>query len=296
MPKVSDHFVVGVNAPPRWTVDIVGNVEWREDTTNLDTLSTLKSIAPEFAIPSVLDDRITPISIREGHRCKVRVRYFTPTQLRNNWRLVTPRDTKPSGKFLGKFSEWMDAVVEKVLLSTTIVAVEGNALMCPQNGAVLRTYIVLAHRLGDQKRMRMQVVPYVGELMVPGFIPFPIDTYKARSEHMTSVYVGLPVIAESEDERVGRKWYTVWYRARLDVVNTLEKNSALTVIDGPYAEEPPFKFTVESDGPLLPGSSTVRDALLERRYQVGGTEEPGMTYHRLDLEKFDGVFPITYVP
>lgn len=64
MPKVSDHFVVGVNAPPRWTVDIVGNVEWREDTTNLDTLSTLKSIAPEFAIPSVLDDRITPISIR----------------------------------------------------------------------------------------------------------------------------------------------------------------------------------------------------------------------------------------
>lgn len=80
------------------------------------------------------------------------------------------------------------------------------------------------------------------------------------------------------------------------MVNTLEKNSALTVIDGPYAEEPPFKFTVESDGPLLPGSSTVRDALLERRYQVGGTEEPGMTYHRLDLEKFDGVFPITYVP
>lgn len=61
--------------------------------------------------------------------------------------------------------------------------------MCPQNGAVLRTYIVLAHRLGDQKRMRMQVVPYVGELMVPGFIPFPIDTYKARSEHMVSVWL-----------------------------------------------------------------------------------------------------------
>ena len=57
-----------------------------------------------------------------GHPCKVRVRYFTPTQLRNNWRLVTPRDTKPIKQFLGRFSEWMNAVVEKVLLSTTIVS------------------------------------------------------------------------------------------------------------------------------------------------------------------------------
>lgn len=55
----------------------------------------------------------------------------------------------------------------------------------PQNGAVLRTYIVLASRLGDQKPMRFQVVPYVGEFTVPGFIiPLPDDTYKARSEQM----------------------------------------------------------------------------------------------------------------
>ena len=50
------------------------------------------------------------------------MRYFTPTQLRNNWRLVTPRDTRPVKQSLGRFSEWMDAVVEKVLLSTTIVS------------------------------------------------------------------------------------------------------------------------------------------------------------------------------
>lgn len=71
----------------------------------------------------------------------------------------------------------------------------------------------------------------------------------------------------------------------------------LTVIDGPYAEDPPFKFTVASDVPLLPGNAAVREALLERGHQVGGhIEKLGLTYHRLDLEQFEGVFPITYVP
>lgn len=63
MPKVSDHFIVGVHAPPRWTSDIVGNTEWGEDMADLDVLSALESVAPEFAIPSVIEDRITPIGV-----------------------------------------------------------------------------------------------------------------------------------------------------------------------------------------------------------------------------------------
>ena len=54
-----------------------------------------------------------------------------------------------------------------------------------QNGAVLRTYIVLANRLGDKNRVRLQVVPYVGEFMVPGIIiPLSEETYRVRSEQM----------------------------------------------------------------------------------------------------------------
>ena len=71
----------------------------------------------------------------------------------------------------------------------------------------------------------------------------------------------------------------------------------LTVIDGPYAEEPAFKFVVECAAPLLPGNASVREALLERGHQVGScSEQPGMAYRRLDLDEFEGEFPITYVP
>lgn len=80
-------------------------------------------------------------------------------------------------------------------------------------------------------------------------------------------------------------------------MNTLDNNNVLTMIDGPYAEDPQFKFVVRSGAPLLPGNAMVREALLERGHQVGGhSEEPGTTYRRLDLEDFDGEFPITYVP
>lgn len=73
MPEVSDHFIVGVHAPPRWTGDIVGNVEWGENIAgvDLDTLRSLERVAPEFAIPTVIEDRITPIRVRALHLPRV---------------------------------------------------------------------------------------------------------------------------------------------------------------------------------------------------------------------------------
>lgn len=54
----------------------------------------------------------------------------------------------------------------------------------------MRTYIVLAKRLEDNHRVRLQVVPYVGEFMVPGIIiPFPDETYRVRSEQMVCPHV-----------------------------------------------------------------------------------------------------------
>jgi len=63
----------------------------------------------------------------------------------------------------------MDATVERV----------------EQNGALLRTYIVLAKRIADGQPVRLQVVPWVGEFMVQDMIiPLPDATYRQRSERM----------------------------------------------------------------------------------------------------------------
>ncbi|KAH9916055.1 uncharacterized protein B0H18DRAFT_1107757 [Fomitopsis serialis] len=237
----SDPGLISVHTPPHWTKDLVRNLEWGASIDNLDLLSKLESIAPEYAIPTVLEDRIVPISV--GHPCRVRVRYFTESQLRCNWRIVMPGHIDPYPSFLRGFSEWMDATVERVLLSTTVVSaaikdrVPAFVRTYEQNGALLRTYVVLAKRITDGQPVRLQVVPWVGEFMVEGMIiPLPDATYEQRSERMTSMYIGLPVIAEPEDAYPGSKWYTFWYRARLDGYNTHQgrKSFKLTVAEGPY--------------------------------------------------------------
>lgn len=73
MPEISDHFIVGVHAPPRWTGDLIGNVEWGENTASadLDALRSLESVAPSFAIPTTIEDRIAPICVRASFPSRV---------------------------------------------------------------------------------------------------------------------------------------------------------------------------------------------------------------------------------
>ncbi|KZT69093.1 hypothetical protein DAEQUDRAFT_757108 [Daedalea quercina L-15889] len=283
MSSESGSFIIGVHAPPHWTSDLIGNMEWGENIADLDVLSPLTSISPNFAFGTILEDCILPISV--GHSCRVRLRYFTKTQLKHNWRIAMPMHIKPYPSYLGRFSDWMDGVIEKVLLSTTM------------NGAVLRTYIVLAKRMVDEQPVRFQVVPYVGEFMVPNLIFPRSDTrYKERSVLMTSVYIGLPVIAKPEDTQSGSRWLTFWYRARLNMFDPRTCKRTLTVIEGPYGESPALECIGYGVAPL-PGNASVASALLKRGYLVcGHSEVPGLTYHRLDLQEHEGPLPITYAP
>ncbi|KAH9924090.1 uncharacterized protein B0H18DRAFT_1120162 [Fomitopsis serialis] len=261
----SDPGLISVHTPPHWTKDLVRNLEWGANIDNLDLLSKLESIAPEYAIPTVLEDRIVPISVGTISELCIGATYVGSDEHVSRWDIPAESafDTSPR------------ASSERVLLSTTVVSaaikdrVPAFVRTYEQNGALLRTYVVLAKRITDGQPVRLQVVPWVGEFMVEGMIiPLPDATYEQRSERMTSVYIGLPVIAEPEDAYPGSKWYTFWYRARLDGYNTHQgrKSFKLTVAEGPYSSLAAIPF-------IVPAADVEHGpAVEERRARVAPTD------------------------